>query len=165
MQLTPEQDGSTQQSWTPALDDNPQGTQILFNTGLLAFQAYRHYYLCAFPKIEFAPLMLLKCLERKELGFLLYPLDTNSEIRLTAEDIQEIGDRTGMDVSNIEIFLVVTAHQGQTATHFTVNKRAPVIVDVTTQNAVQVVLSNAEYAFETALPKLSDEIARRRRAL
>ncbi len=165
MRLTTAKTSSETSGWSPALSEKPQGLKITFDAGLLAFQSYRHFYLSHFPKLEFSPLMLLKSCERPDLAFLLYPMTQSSEITYHKEDMQEICDRSGLDTTHFDLYLVVTVRRGATTTHFTVNKRAPLIIDITTHRAMQVILSNAEYTFEAGLPQLSEDIARRRTPL
>jgi flagellar assembly factor FliW len=132
--------------------DYQAGQMIQFPDGLPAFEDQREFI--AVEQSESAPIIFLQSLNRPELVFMTIPahfIDPGYRLMAAEEDLAGLG-LAGQQQSapNAEtlVLAIVTVAANQAAT---VNLKAPVVVNLATRRAAQIIQSEADYSFQHPL--------------
>lgn len=124
----------------------PQQQVLSFSAGMLGFETYRNFALLIIPgtKVE-GPFRLLQSIEEAELSFIVMTTDAKESF-LYKEDVEDICARQGVLWDQLLLLHMVTLDKKNDGTvQMTVNARAPVVVDIASRMAQQIVLSNPNY--------------------
>jgi flagellar assembly factor FliW len=97
-----------------------------------------------FPVKKFGRFMLLQCLEDYALSFIVLPLSLQNDI-IAEEDLLEAASDLGIARDNLALYLIVNVYREMNAVRISVNARAPLFLDTSSQRATQSVLRNPAY--------------------
>lgn len=125
--------------------DYPEASTLTFPRGLPGFEDCREFVLLDQP--DLAPLVHMQSLETPELCFLALPVRTilpDYETSLSPEDREAagLGEAATPGRSTLDLALLSVAIDGR----LTANLLAPVVINLTTRQAVQAVRSDTRYS-------------------
>jgi flagellar assembly factor FliW len=116
---------------------------ILFPRGLLGFADYHHYMLADIPGNE-AVFKLLQSVDDVGLSFVVLPLN-RSEGPIAGPDLVATGAALAIEEASLAVLAIVTLRADAARVDFTVNLRAPLLVDTARRLGYQHVLANDAY--------------------
>jgi flagellar assembly factor FliW len=116
---------------------------ITFPAGLLGFADCRRYVLADLPDRQVA-LKLLQSIDQPELAFLVLPLDL-AEGPIGHGDLQQACDELGLEWSTLVALAIVTIRQDDGGVGFSINLRAPLLIDSRRQLGRQHVFAGDAY--------------------
>ena len=117
---------------------------IFMPRGMLGYADYHIFGVANMPDPKLEQFKLFQSLEEPSLSFIVAPLTPDGET-IVVDDIEAACETLSIDPANAVILLVVSTRQIGPTTQISVNLRAPVILDGTSQNAYQHVLMNNRY--------------------
>jgi flagellar assembly factor FliW len=127
---------------------------ILFPKGLLGIPDYNTYCLAHFPNPAFQRFKILQSVEKKDLAFIVLPLD-EMELKYSAqfidrEDLRECSTALNIPEGNMVVLLITTIYHvpdvgGKLKTQICVNLRAPLILDIQKYLGAQHVFHKEKY--------------------
>lgn len=112
--------------------------------GLLGFVDYREFVLGELPDREPSRFKLLQCVNDPSLSLIVMPLLEGGEL-IDPADREEACDIIGIAPDNAAYLLVVTVRHTAELVQFSVNARAPLVIDTKRRVGYQHVLSNNKY--------------------
>lgn len=127
---------------TFAFDAN---NSLLMPSGPLGFASYRQFGLANLPDPQLAAFKLLQSLDDIDVSFVLTPLELHPGL-IDPLDIEAGAKAVGLNPTNLETLLIVTARSSPEGTSLSINLRAPILIDFESRTARQVVLGNPHYA-------------------
>ncbi len=117
---------------------------LFMPSGPLGFAAHHRFGLANLPDPKLEAFKLLQSLDDVEVSFIVTPLALHPGL-IEPQDLDAGAGAVGLDAAQVEPLLIVTARATPEGTQLSVNLRAPVLVDLTTRTARQVVLGNPDY--------------------
>jgi flagellar assembly factor FliW len=124
---------------------------ILFPRGLLGFADHHHYMLADIPGND-AVFKLLQSIDDVDLSFVVLPLD-RSEGPIAGPDLVAARAALAIDDAALAVLAIVTLRADTTRVDFTVNLRAPLLIDTARRLGYQHVLANDAYSLRHPLPR------------
>ncbi len=118
--------------------------------GPLGFADCHQFGLCNVPGAADARFKLLQCLDDRDLSFIVMPL-LQPEDHLQQSDIDDLCQSIDTDFADAAFLLIVTLRPGPEGMSFTVNLRAPIIIDCKRAVARQAVLNDSRYPIRQAI--------------
>lgn len=125
--------------------------------GLLGFSDRRRFALVDLPDAN-VPFKLLQSVDDLDLAFLVVPIDPDDGA-IDSVDLRQAATTLGFDWAALAMLGIVTVRQDDQGVHFTVNLRAPLLIDTVRREGVQHVLAKDAYSIRHPLP-LSAQHAR-----
>jgi flagellar assembly factor FliW len=121
--------------------------KIYFPNGMLGMEDNKYFCLTNFPNKNYDQFKLLQSTEEVELSFITLPIDFRDNKIMDEEDIELSCVDLGFSTENIVVLLIVSTyhHPGGKKIDVSVNARAPLIIDISKNQAVQYVLKNDKY--------------------
>ena len=130
-----------------------EGT-VSFEEGLFGFEKYKRFLPIPVEEDSDAVLTLLS-MEDKDLAFIImnpFLLDADYHPEVEAEELRSLGEAADTEYS---WYVICTAHQP--AEESTVNMKCPIVVNVRTRKAKQIILRNEGYTFRHRLGDLTQK--------
>jgi flagellar assembly factor FliW len=124
---------------------------ILFPRGLLGFADQHHYMLADIPGND-AVFKLLQSVDDADLSFVVLPLD-RSEGPIAGPDLVAAGAALEIEDASLAVLAIVTLRADAARVDFTVNLRAPLLIDTARRLGYQHVLANDVYSLRHPLPR------------
>lgn len=124
---------------------------IAFPHGLLGFAGQRRYILAEIPGAA-AAFKLLQSVDAPELSFVVLPLDP-SDGPIAGPDLRAAGEALAIGETALAVLAIVTLRSGPERVDFTINLRAPLLIDTGRQVGYQYVLPNDAYPLRHPLPR------------
>ena len=124
---------------------------ILFPRGLLGFADHHHYMLADIPGND-AVFKLLQSVDDVDLSFVVLPLD-RSEGPIAGPDLVAAGAALAIEDAALAVLAIVTLRADAARVDFTVNLRAPLLIDTARRLGYQHVLANDAYSLRHPLPR------------
>jgi flagellar assembly factor FliW len=124
---------------------------ILFPRGLLGFADQHHYMLADIPG-NGAAFKLLQSVDDVDLSFVVLPLD-RSEGPIAGADLVAAGAALAIEEASLAVLAIVTLRADAARVDFTVNLRAPLLIDTARRLGYQHVLTNDAYSLRHPLPR------------
>lgn len=124
---------------------------ITFPAGLLGFADCRRYALADLPGRPVA-FKLLQSVDEPELAFLVLPLDLAAG-PIGRDDLEQACDELGLESSTLVALALVTLRQQDGKVHFSINLKAPLLIDSRRQLGRQHVFAGDAYALRHDLPR------------
>jgi flagellar assembly factor FliW len=124
---------------------------ILFPRGLLGFADHHHYMLTDIPGND-AVFKLLQSVDDVDLSFVVLPLD-RSEGPIAGPDLAAAGAALAIEDAALAVLAIVTLRADAARVDFTVNLRAPLLVDTARRLGYQHVLASDAYSLRHPLPR------------
>jgi flagellar assembly factor FliW len=124
---------------------------ILFPRGLLGFADQHHYMLADIPG-NGAVFKLLQSIDDADLSFVVLPLD-RSEGPIAGPDLVAAGAGLEIEEAALAVLAIVTLRADAARVDFTVNLRAPLLIDTGRRLGYQHVLANDAYSLRHPLPR------------
>ena len=118
--------------------------------GPLGFADCHRFGLCNVPGAADARFKLLQCLDDQDLSFIVMPL-VQPEEHLRQSDIDDLCQAIDTTLTDAAFLLIVTLRPGPEGMSFTVNLRAPIIIDCKRAVARQAVLNDSRYPIRQAI--------------
>lgn len=119
--------------------------------GLLGFADRHHFALLDLPDAN-VPFKLLQSVNDPDLAFLVMPIDP-AEGAIDSVDLLQATATLGFDGSALAVLGIVTVRQDEQGVHFTVNLRAPLLIDTERRAGAQYVLAKEAYQLRHPLPR------------
>ena len=116
---------------------------LAFPNGLLGFAGRHRYVLTEVPGAD-AAFKLLQSIDDPDLSFVVLPLDANDG-PIASTDLEAARAALGIEETVLAVLAVVTLRSGGGRVDFTVNLRAPLLVDTGRRLGYQHVLPNDAY--------------------
>jgi flagellar assembly factor FliW len=116
---------------------------ILFPHGLLGFASQRRYLLADIPGAD-AAFKLLRSIDDPELSFVVLPLDLSAG-PIAASDLAAARSALAIEDAALAVLAVVTLRAQVERVDFTLNLRAPLLVDTSRRLGYQHVLPDDAY--------------------
>lgn len=132
------------------LTQDPERT-IIFRHGLLGFTDQRRYLLTEIPGAD-AVFKLLQSLDDPELSFVVLPLDP-SDGPIAGADLVAARKTLAIEEDALAVLAIVTLRAEHERVDFTVNLRAPLLIDTLQRLGYQYVLPNDGYPLRHPLPR------------
>ena len=120
---------------------------ITFPAGLLGFADCRRYVLADLP----GRFTLRQSVDEPALAFLELPLEA-SEGPIGRGDLEQACDELGLEWQTLVALALVTLRQEEGAVHFSINLKAPLLIDSRHQLGRQHVFAGDAYALRHDLP-------------
>jgi flagellar assembly factor FliW len=98
---------------------------------------------------------LLQCLDDPELAFLVLPLEPDAG-PIADDDLRVACQSRGLDWASLAVLGIVTARVEPEGVRFTVNLKAPLLIDTRRRSGCQHVLASDRYRIREPLPLSSD---------
>ncbi len=130
---------------------------ITFAPGPLGFADRKRFVLADLPEPG-VPFKLLQCLDDPELAFVVLPLDPR-EGPISASDLEAACQAEAIARDALAVLGIVTVRAEDDGVHFTVNLRAPILIDTARRTACQHVMADDQYALRHPLPATVDRAA------
>ena len=127
---------------------------VTFPAGPLGFADRCRFILVDAPDPR-SMLKLLQCLDDPELAFLVMPLEPDGG-PVSADDLLAACQSRGLDWASLAVLGIVTARLEPEGTRFTVNLKAPLLIDTNRRAGCQHVLASDRYRIREPLPLNSD---------
>jgi flagellar assembly factor FliW len=124
---------------------------IVFPRGLLGFAAQHHYVLAEIPGAV-TTFKLLQSIDDPDLGFVVLPLDAGDG-PIARADLMAAARALAIEEAALAALAVVTLRAGAEQVDFTVNLRAPLLVDAGRRLGFQHVLPSDAYPLRHPLPR------------
>ncbi len=124
---------------------------ILFPRGLLGFADQHHYMLADIPGQD-AAFKLLQSVDDVDLSFVVLPLD-RSEGPIAGPDLVAAGAALAIEDASLAVLAIVTLRANAPRVDFTVNLRAPLLIDTARRLGYQHVLATDAYSLRHPLPR------------
>lgn len=124
---------------------------IMFPHGLLGFAGQHRYILADIPGAD-AVFKLLQSLDDPELSFVVLPLDA-SDGPIASADLMAARRALAIEETALAVLAIVTLRAEHERLDFTVNLRAPLLVDTLRRLGYQHVLPNDAYPLRHPLPR------------
>jgi flagellar assembly factor FliW len=124
---------------------------ILFPRGLLGFADHHHYMLAEIPGND-TVFKLLQSIDDVDLSFVVLPLD-RSEGPIAGADLVAARAALAIEDAALAVLGIVTLRADVARVDFTVNLRAPLLVDTARRVGYQHVLANDAYSLRQPLPR------------
>lgn len=124
---------------------------ITFPDGLLGFAEYRRYVLAEVAGAEVF-FKLLQSIDDPELAFVVLPLD-RQDGPIAGADIDAACEALGLETADVAVLGIVTLRPGGEHVRFTVNLRAPLLIDTGRRVGRQHVLPSDAYPLRHPLPQ------------
>ena len=124
---------------------------ILFPRGLLGFAGQHHYVLADIPGQD-AVFKLLQSIDDVDLSFVVLPLD-RSEGPIAGADLVAARAALAIEDAALAVLAIVTVRADAARVDFTVNLRAPLLIDTARRLGYQHVLANDAYSLRHPLPR------------
>lgn len=112
--------------------------------GMLGFGEFHRYTLVQMPNVSLSAFKLLQCIGNDDLSFVVLPINKDGSF-ITQTDSDAAIATLGIEPEAAVVTLVVSPRNENGSISFTVNCRAPVIIDSKRLQAWQYVLGNAQY--------------------
>ncbi|MBZ0325697.1 MAG: flagellar assembly protein FliW [Alphaproteobacteria bacterium] len=112
--------------------------------GLLGFVDYRAFVLTELPDREPSRFKLLQCVNDASLSLIVMPLLAGDDV-IDVADREEACDILGVPQGDAAFLLIVTVRHTAELVQFSVNARAPLVIDTRRLTGYQHVLSNNKY--------------------
>jgi flagellar assembly factor FliW len=115
--------------------------------GLLGFEDNKQYFIAPLQTTQNIHFKILQSLEDKGLCFIMMPVDTNTDPQAARvmETITPILERSDMDPTQVDLYLIVSIEKTQHKTSMSVNLKAPIIFHKENNHAWQIVLEDPSY--------------------
>jgi flagellar assembly factor FliW len=120
--------------------DNP----LVIAKGMLGMSERKRYCITDFPVEKFSRFKLLQSLGDYDLSFIMMPLPIDNHL-IALEDITSSALDLGIQMSDLEMMLVVSVHRDMNKVALSANVRAPLFINTSTRTAEQLVLRNNIY--------------------
>ena len=124
---------------------------ITFPAGLLGFADCRRYALADLPGRPVA-FKLLQSVDEPELAFLVLPLELD-EGPIGRDDLAQACDELGLEWQALVALALVTLRQEDGGVHFSINLKAPLLIDSRHQLGRQHVFAGDAYLLRHDLPR------------
>jgi flagellar assembly factor FliW len=124
---------------------------ITFPAGLLGFADCRRYALAELPGRQVA-FKLLQSVDEPELAFLVLPLDLDQG-PIGRGDLEQACDELGLEWRTLVALALVTLRQDEAGVHFSINLKAPLLIDSRHQLGRQHVFAGDAYPLRHDLPR------------
>lgn len=123
---------------------------ITFPEGLYGFPDCTVFGLTQLPNVEESPLLLLQCVNRPELAFLVAD-PTVLGMEIAKGDIEEAVRTSKLPAKETQVLVILTMYDHGESYYITANLRAPLLVDSTSRQAKQYILLNKDYSTQHKL--------------
>jgi flagellar assembly factor FliW len=123
---------------------------ITLPSGLLGFADCHRFALADLPDPK-GPLKLLQSVDEPELAFLVLPIDPDAEL-IAHADLELACQALGFDWSALAVLGLVTVRPEAEGVHFSINLKAPLLVDTGRQIGRQHVFAGEAYPLRYDLP-------------
>lgn len=123
---------------------------VTFPTGPLGFADRCRFILADGPDPRGA-FKLLQCLDDPELGFLVLPLDPGAG-PISSDDLHVACRTRGLDWAALAVLAIVTVRPEAEGVRFSVNLKAPLLIDTRRRSGYQHVLASDRYQIREPLP-------------
>ncbi len=130
---------------------------ITFTYGLLGFADRQRYVLVDTPPPQVA-FKLLQSLDDPELAFLVLPLDP-ADGPIARADVEAACRVLALDPAPLALLGIVTLRREPPEVQFTVNLRAPLLLDTERRIGFQHVLPHENYSLREPLPRGDEDVA------
>jgi flagellar assembly factor FliW len=127
---------------------------VTFSAGPLGFADRCRFILADGPDPRGA-FELLQCLDDPELAFLVLPLEPDAG-PISADDLRAACQTRGLDWASLAVLGIVTVRIEPEGARFTVNLKAPLLIDTRRHSGCQHVLASDRYRIREPLPLSSD---------
>ena len=117
---------------------------VYFPSGLLGMPDKLYFCLADFPNKENTDFKILQSLNDIDLSFAVLPLPSSNDL-IDENDINNICEIIDTTPENIGIVLISSTHNTPEGTQVSVNVRAPIVINMIEQAAVQYVFPNNKY--------------------
>ena len=124
---------------------------IVFPHGLLGFAGQHRYLLADIPGAD-AAFKLLQSADDPELSFVVLPLDANDGL-IAGPDLVAVQRALAMEDAALAVLAIVTLRTAAERVDFTINLRAPLLVDTGRRVGYQHVLPDDAYPLRHPLPR------------
>jgi flagellar assembly factor FliW len=127
---------------------------VTFSAGPLGFADRCRFILADGPEPR-AAFKLLQCLDDPELAFLVLPLDPESG-PIATDDLRAACQSRGLAFASVAVLGIVTVRAETEGVRFTINLKAPLLIDTRRHSGCQHVLASERYRIREPLPLGSD---------
>lgn len=124
---------------------------ITLPSGLLGFADCQHFALADLPDPQ-GPLKLLQSVDEPELAFLALPIDPSTG-PIARGDLDLACRALGFDWSVLAVLGLVTVRPEGDSVHFSINLKAPLLIDTRRQIGRQHVFAGEAYPLRYDLPR------------
>ena len=119
---------------------------VYFPKGLYGFPPELHFSIVQFPNPNLQAFSLLQCLNDHSISFPVFPVGYNNEF-IHEKDMNECIKAVDVDPKNFAMLFISSSEKNDDGTFkVSVNTKAPIIVDVNLQMAVQYIFTNNKYS-------------------
>lgn len=123
---------------------------VTFPTGPLGFADRCRFILADGPDPR-GTFKLLQCLDDPDLAFLVLPLDPGAG-PISSDDLYAACQTRGLDWAVLAVLGIVTVRPESDGVRFSVNLKAPLLIDTRRRSGCQHVLASDRYHIREALP-------------
>ncbi len=116
-----------------------------FPEGIYGFDDYKSYAIANFPGQTLTKFQILQCLDEIGLVFLLTPLHHQGQLLIPQSDLMEATDLLKLDFDNCDFYAITTVCEKDGALEFSLNLKAPLVVEKNQKKAWQYILERTEY--------------------
>lgn len=113
--------------------------------GIYGFEDYHTFAIIGLPGEHPAGFRVLQCLDEIGLVFLLMPLLQNNVLMIPESDLREATDYLGVKFRSCDFYAMTSIGENKGSLEFSLNLKAPVVVDRTQKKAWQYILEKSEY--------------------
>jgi flagellar assembly factor FliW len=119
---------------------------VAFPQGIYGFQEYNSYAIASFPSDAFPQFHVLQCLDEVGLSFLLTSLVNQGELLMPQSDLEEATGHLNLSFEQCDFYAITTVSEKEGILAFSLNLKAPVVVDKNDKKAWQYILEQSDYS-------------------
>ncbi len=119
--------------------------------GLLGFADCQRFALAELPDSQ-GPFKLLQSVDEPELAFLVLPVDPDADL-IARKDLEHACQALRIDWPALAVLALVTVRPEAAGVHFSINLKAPLLIDTGRQTGRQHVFAGEAYPLRYDLPR------------
>ncbi|HCR85752.1 MAG TPA: hypothetical protein DIV86_03645 [Alphaproteobacteria bacterium] len=124
---------------------------IFFPKGIYGFPENLHFALVNFPNPQLQAFKILQCLNDHSISFPVLVAGYNNQF-IHEKDMRECSEIVEVSHSDMAVMFIANSEKGGAGEHaVSINTKAPIIIDVNLQMAVQYIFTNNKYTIRHML--------------
>jgi flagellar assembly factor FliW len=144
----------------PEKQENTEGQEVFFHKGIIGFGDNQRYIFASFPKVEYWPLKVLIHQQNPLLYFLIVE-DQILGSPYVSHDIGALYTTFGYKKGPTRCYFIVTVQGESGSLLFSINKRAPLLIDHEGRRGGQHILPDKDLPLSCELPEFSKALCAR----
>lgn len=124
---------------------------VYFPKGIYGFPENLHFALVSFPNPQLEAFKILQCLNDHSISFPVYVAGYNNQF-IHEKDMKECSSMVEVEPAKMAVLFIASSEKDKGGDHsVSINTKAPIIIDIDLQMAVQYIFTNNKYSIKQVL--------------